>query len=740
MGSAQEQKDLEQFLAKVDNVDSILHGLVSKDPDVQAEAIAKADEQIEAFDLKKKKSATEIAFSHSHINKNAYKDDDSSDTSQTFAHNHTSADVSQEAFLASLEADSKRRAQARKERHMKANAMKEQGNCAFKDNNFEKAINCYTEAMNIAKDLTPLYTNRAAAYLKLNQYENAIHDCDFALRIDEKWIKAHIFKAKALQKMHKYEEAAVEYKLIVQIDQQKEKLMESYLSALEKDKRQHQLISDATASLKNEKMESVGISKLIEKITIQLEDNKIQSNNLMYFVGGFQVLKERLVDEQAKTLFRTEGGFKLFAENSVVGKCLRANLQGKPMAPHSAELVSAVVSLCTRACSKMEESLIALFAIQDMANLFISFFDWPNEQVKFETIIFFHEVSLFIDTRSVVYANIDCLQLSMLLFKPNTNKAIVNTNAAAALFNFCLDKKYHKELKKKLTIEFVELIQSCLLDIGKSNHEAIALRMRYIIHLAENPDTCHFIAHNEAFYDSCIKGLVRCANAFKSGMSKLYGFPEIMQVLRCLLKVHNNEEDCITIVTILGPIILKCKCEDLLCCILHLISLIFELRRKCVENFFTGGGYSLIKQLINLIPKDYQLRTHALKILCSAGQLDAKYLLPLKKLDKNYAALTFILMKNDEVEQINQGHIALLLGALSSLPKGLEPILEVQAEGDVVRRLLVLCRNTTNKQVGANCAIALGKLSVAHTNFLVELRKHDGINILSRLKTEDILN
>jgi len=737
MESAKEQRELENFLSTVDNVDSILQGLISKDPNVQAEAIANADKQITAIEMKKKKGGTEIGYDHSCINKDAYKNDDAPISSPTFSNQNTS----QEAFLASLEADSKRRAQARKERHMKANAIKEQGNQAFKANKFEEAIMFYTEAMTVAKDLTPLYTNRAAAYLKLEQYEHTISDCDFALRIDENWIKAHIFKAKAFQKMHKYDEAADEYKMIIEIDKHKEKMIKSYLVELRKHQRQHLLESEANASLQREKIESVNISKLIQTIQSQSDDQKTHSNNLMYFVGGFQVLQDHMVDEQSKTLFRTEGGFNMFTGKGVVAKCLNAKLHNKPLVSHCAELVSAMVSLCTVVCSNSEENVKALFALKEMPDLLLSFLDWSDEQVKCHSIMLFYEISLSANARSILHGSVDHLILSTRLFQPNTAKAIANTKAAATLCNLSLDKNYFKMLLKSgLNNQFVELLQKCLTELAKSNYEALSLRMSYITRLVEYPEICQYFAKNVEFCNETLKSLERCMTTFKSGLSKLYGLPELLQLFRNLLKVQNNEQDCIKIVAILRPMVLKTKCEDLLAYSLHLVGVIVELRSICIEHFFSNGGYSAVKQLLAYISKDLLLRTHSLKILCSAGQSDPKYIHSLSKLDKNYSVLRSFLMKNDELEEINQGHIALLFGSLSSLPKGMEPLLEVQAEGDVVRRLLVLCRESKNKQVCANCAIALGKLSVAHNNFLRELRKHDGINILSRLKAVDILN
>ena len=733
--AAKDHEEINKFLQEVDNVDTILKGLISDDSAVQAEAIAKADKKIAALENIKKKGATEIGFDRSCINKNAYNDDVSA-PGPAFTEQNTS----QEAFLASLEADSQRRAKERKERHRKAGLIKENGNKAFEKGNFQEAVDLYTEAMSVAKDLTPLYTNRAAAYFKLEQYENVISDCDFALRIDENWIKAFIYKAKALLKLKKFDEAASEFQTIVKIDKTKANLVSKYLSEVEKDRNQYSLETLATKDLAEEKEESVILSKLIKTLSSSEIQRRHGDNNLMYFVGGLQVMQEHIIDEQSRTLFRTQGGFDLFLKNGVISKCLKTKFFGQSLFPHCAELVSAFLSVCTAACLKMDENLKVLFSDSVMPDLLVSFLSWPEEQVKQNAIVFFHEVSLTKETRSVLYSHVDLVQLSFVLFKPNVKKAVTTTNAAATLCNLALDAKYCKLLCQNINSDFVGVLKDCLVEVGQSSYDALTLRMSYLTRIADKLDICKRLALDTCFYQACISSLVQCVAAFRRGLKYLCALTELLRLLRCILKVSHEYDSCKKVVVASRSLILKAKSEDLLVNALSVIGVVLELQRKCVDDLFFDSAHSLLKQLLGLTNKNLQLRTHAVKILCCVGQARAEYLHPVIKLDKNFETLRTILLSDSQSEEINQGHVALIFGALSTLSKGLEPILEAKAEGDVVRKLLVLCRDSKNKQVCANCAIALGKLSVANQRFLVELREHDGINILSRLKSEDIVS
>ncbi|KAI2562859.1 TTC12 isoform 18, partial [Pan troglodytes] len=106
-------------------------------------------------------------------------------------------EINSEAFLASVEKDAKERAKRRRENKVLADALKEKGNEAFAEGNYETAILRYSEGLEKLKDMKVLYTNRAQAYMKLEDYEKALVDCEWALKCDEKCTKAYFHMGKA---------------------------------------------------------------------------------------------------------------------------------------------------------------------------------------------------------------------------------------------------------------------------------------------------------------------------------------------------------------------------------------------------------------------------------------------------------------------------------------------------------------------------------------------------------------
>jgi DnaJ family protein C protein 7 len=97
---------------------------------------------------------------------------------------------------------------------------KEEGNTAFKAKDYRKAIELYTEALNVDpanKDMNAkILQNRAQAYINLKEYDDAINDCTEALRLDPTYSKAQKMRAKAHAGAGNWEEAVQDYKAVAE--------------------------------------------------------------------------------------------------------------------------------------------------------------------------------------------------------------------------------------------------------------------------------------------------------------------------------------------------------------------------------------------------------------------------------------------------------------------------------------------------------------------------------------------
>lgn len=78
----------------------------------------------------------------------------------------------------------------------KSECLKQEGNTLFKNADYEKAIEKYTEAIDICpkvnkNDRSILYGNRAAAHKHIANPQIAIDDCTQAIELNSNYVKAY---------------------------------------------------------------------------------------------------------------------------------------------------------------------------------------------------------------------------------------------------------------------------------------------------------------------------------------------------------------------------------------------------------------------------------------------------------------------------------------------------------------------------------------------------------------------
>jgi tetratricopeptide (TPR) repeat protein len=76
-----------------------------------------------------------------------------------------------------MERDLEERSKRRKADKLKAEDFKIKGNDFLKNGDYKKAVEMYTEGLELKKDYKILYTNRALAYIKLKKFSKAVADC-----------------------------------------------------------------------------------------------------------------------------------------------------------------------------------------------------------------------------------------------------------------------------------------------------------------------------------------------------------------------------------------------------------------------------------------------------------------------------------------------------------------------------------------------------------------------------------
>ncbi|KAM3877610.1 mitochondrial import receptor subunit TOM34 [Diretmus argenteus] len=104
--------------------------------------------------------------------------------------------------------------------------LKQSGNNCFKTGQYGDAADLYSRAIKELEkfgkknpeDLSILYSNRAASYLKDGNCPECVKDCNVSLDLVPFGIKSLLRRAAALEALERYRQAYVDYKTVLQVD------------------------------------------------------------------------------------------------------------------------------------------------------------------------------------------------------------------------------------------------------------------------------------------------------------------------------------------------------------------------------------------------------------------------------------------------------------------------------------------------------------------------------------------
>ena len=109
-------------------------------------------------------------------------------------------------------------------RRKEAEEMKKEGNELFKQKQYEKSVELYTNALRLCPtkfcdERSVMYANRAAARIHLDLKQKASDDCTKAINLNPNYTKAILRRAQILREsQEKLDEALADYKRVLELD------------------------------------------------------------------------------------------------------------------------------------------------------------------------------------------------------------------------------------------------------------------------------------------------------------------------------------------------------------------------------------------------------------------------------------------------------------------------------------------------------------------------------------------
>ncbi|EHH56762.1 hypothetical protein EGM_06236 [Macaca fascicularis] len=676
---ADQEKDLQKFLKNVDEITNLIQEMNCDDPVVQQNAVLETEKRLLLMEEDQEEDECRTTLNKTVIS-----------PPQTAV--KSAEEVNSEAFLASVEKDAKERAKRRRENKVLADALKDKGNEAFAEGNYETAILHYSEGLEKLKDVKVLYTNRAQAYMKLKNYEKALVDCEWALKCDEKCTKAYFHMGKANLALKNYSVSRECYKKILEINPKLQTQVKDYLNQVDLQEKADLQEKEAHELLDSGKNTAVNTKNLLETLS---KPDQIP----LFYAGGIEILTEMIKECTEQTLFRMHDGFSIISDNEVIRRCF--STAGKDAIEET--VCVSVLKLWQAVCCGNEENQRVLVMHPDRARLLATLLSSKVLAIRQQSLALLLQLAQTESGRSLIISHLDLTRLleALVSFLDFSDK---EANTAMGLFtDLALEERFQVWFQANLPGVLPAVTSVLKTDPKVSSSSALCQCIAIMGNLSAEPATRRHMAACEEFGDGCLSLLARCEENVALFREVIYTLLGLMMNL-CLQAPFVSEVWAVE-VSRRCLSLLNSQDGGILTRAAGVLSRTLSSSLKIVEEALQAG---VVKKMMKFLKTGGETASrYAVKILaiCTNSYHEARE--EVIRLDKKLSIMMKLLSSEDEVLV---GNAALCLGNCMEVPNVASSLLKT----DLLQVLLRLAGSDTQKTaVQVNAGIALGKLCTA---------------------------
>jgi tetratricopeptide (TPR) repeat protein len=426
-------EELDDVSKVVENLDSIMKGLTSKDEDERREAMERSEKFLaEREKQKKAKSETEgchVAKDRTVVNK-------------------TEECAELEAYRKAVEADAADRAARRRSREQNATRLKDEGNTAFKGGNYELAVAKYSEGLEEMPWNTALYTNRAQAYCKLGDHQKAVEDCDKALEIDDRCIKALVHRGNSQVSLEKFDEAIKSYERAIKVAPLKqEKTIKGYIEKAEEAR--EAAIKEKTA-LDSQSRGELESTTVLEMLKVLSRDELPKQ----HILEAARTLALSIGSDIQRTLFRAQDGFYTLLHN-------------KYFEERDPDVVQSVLDCIYAVCTGDKQNENTLLSIKTIGDVFGDLLMSTCPVVTSSAAALIHILSMNVHSRTRLIAIMSKSRLFHGLVAVIDYCSAGTTNAVETFANFALEKGFRGLMSSPINETLVPALDKLVVSLTR---------------------------------------------------------------------------------------------------------------------------------------------------------------------------------------------------------------------------------------------------------------------------------
>ncbi|XP_031508799.1 tetratricopeptide repeat protein 12 isoform X3 [Papio anubis] len=689
---ADQEKDLQKFLKNVDEITNLIQEMNSDDPVVQQNAVLETEKRLLLMEEDQEEDECRTTLNKTVISPPQTAVKSAEEVNSVFGFFFLISEITllSEAFLASVEKDAKERAKRRRENKVLADALKEKGNEAFAEGNYETAILHYSEGLEKLKDVKVLYTNRA--------------------QCDEKCTKAYFHMGKANLALKNYSVSRECYKKILEINPKLQTQVKDYLNQVDLQEKADLQEKEAHELLDSGKNTAVNTKNLLETLS---KPDQIP----LFYAGGIEILTEMIKECTEQTLFRMHDGFSIIGDNEVIRRCF--STAGKDAIEET--VCVSVLKLWQAVCCGNEENQRVLVMHPGRARLLATLLSSKVLAIRQQSLALLLQLAQTESGRSLIISHLDLTRLleALVSFLDFSDK---EANTAMGLFtDLALEERFQVWFQANLPGVLPALTGILKTDPKVSSSSALCQCIAIMGNLSAEPATRRHMAACEEFGDGCLSLLARCEENVDLFREVIYTLLGLMMNL-CLQAPFVSEVWAVE-VSRRCLSLLNSQDGGILTRAAGVLSRTLSSSLKIVEEALQAG---VVKKMMKFLKTGGETASrYAVKILaiCTNSYHEARE--EVIRLDKKLSIMMKLLSSEDEVLV---GNAALCLGNCMEVPNVASSLLKT----DLLQVLLRLAGSDTQKTaVQVNAGIALGKLCTAEPRFAAQLRKLHGLEILN---------
>ncbi|NXM93768.1 TTC12 protein, partial [Sylvia borin] len=626
-----------------------------------------------------------------------------------------------DGFLAALEKDAKERAQRRRRNEQLANGdcrelvglvppkLPHRGVCAPSPGTgiLTAAASCGAPGILIL--LPGCFLGLFQAYLKLREYEKAISDCEWALKCNKNCLKAYFLLGRAHLALQHFPEARQCYEKMLQIDPQKENLVKECVSQARLEEKRVRDEERAERELQAGNVAALSIQELLQRVSSPGHD-------ILYYTGAIRLLAELVNDCTGQTLFRTNNGFSILRNEAVRGAVCAGS-----KSPAEVELCVSLLLLWRAACAGNEENQRLLLAQPDVGAQLAELLSSGSPQIQRDTLAL---ISLCSENqggrRLLLRQDLSrWLQLLLAFVKSTDARADAAMNILSDLAG---EERFQAQCGALLSTDVLPLFTQLLVCARQVNQAALARGVAVLGSLCADVGLRAQLAQSRGCWHACLQLLDGSSDGSSPGYQQCV-FAVLGLMMNMLLESNSTIQDFA--VPISGRCLALLNHQDgkIVTRATGVLSRALPASPAAVEEVVEAG---VVKKMLKFLKAGGHLTcSYAIKTLSVCTKSSRRAQEELLRWDKRFRVLLKLLECEDE---LTVGNAAFCLSQCLQLPGAASALLG----SSVV--LLLLRRAAGDSQrasVQHNSAIALGRLCQAEPRHIQQLRKLNGLAILS---------